>query len=217
MAEELEPYLAKASTITEQLEIGSARFSTAKIEGKRVLLVQSGIGLVNAAVASTIAVVQFGATSLISAGSAGGIGAGVRVGDVVIGNQARFSTADATAFTHYEHGQIPQMPAVYESCLETTPSWFNGFNSQVHAGEVISSDAFVWEKNFADITQKFPAALAADMETAAIAQVAYKFGVKWLAVRGISDLCGPNDFNEHLDTAAALSADVTMRLVGFSG
>ena len=54
------------------------------------------------------------------------------------------------------------------------------------------------------------------METAAIAQVCFSFGVPYLAVRGVSDLCGPTageDFRLAVDDVAALAADVTLDLL----
>ena len=62
----------------------------------------------------------------------------------------------------------------------------------------------------------FPDALATDMETAALAQTAFRFGVPFLAVRGISDLCSPleaGEFATHVDDAADRSAAVVAALL----
>jgi len=219
MGEEAAFFQALSTRASEPGIVGKASFQVLTIAGIEVLLVTSGIGLVNAAAAATIAITQFGATALISAGSAGGMGAEVQVGDVVIGTETQYTFADATAFGHYVKGQVPQMPASYQ----TNPQLVNLLKSdglRTHLGAIISSDAFVTAHNFAAISKDFPAAQAADMETAAIAQVAYLFGVPWVAVRGISDLCGPaaaEDFATHLDGAAALSAQMVATLLAAGG
>jgi adenosylhomocysteine nucleosidase len=91
-----------------------------------------------------------------------------------------------------------------------------GENLRIHQGQIISGDAFIWERNYTDYVGKFPNALATDMETAAIGQVAYQFGVPWVSVRAISDLCGPSaagDFKTHIDDAAAISAQTVIAML----
>jgi len=249
MPEELAPFLPAFEEAAGRLEttktkqLAGATFRKIEVDGKPALLVTTGIGLVNAAAAATLAISEFGADLLISSGSAGGVGQDVRVGDVVVSAETCYSTADATAFTNYALGQIPQMPprfianaALLRARDSVTPAVASAQNDggvvslpsveepvtavskprELHQGLILSSDAFIWEKNYADYVGKFPDALATDMETAAIGQVAYKFGVPWVSVRGISDLCGPagpDDFYTHLDGAANIAAEVVMQLV----
>ncbi|MDN5559416.1 MAG: 5'-nucleosidase, partial [Ruaniaceae bacterium] len=62
----------------------------------------------------------------------------------------------------------------------------------------------------------FPSARAADMATTALAQAAYLYGIPFVAVRAISDLCGPTaskDFSVSLDVAATRSAAVVTSIV----
>ena len=57
----------------------------------------------------------------------------------------------------------------------------------------------------------FDGVLATDMESSAIAQTARSFNAPFLAIRGISDLCGPAsdaDFLTHVDDAAERSTEV---------
>jgi len=227
MPEELAPFLGAAQRDGEERELGGARFIPVLINQRPALLVANGIGLVNAAVAATLAVSQFGATCLISSGSAGGVGKNVQVGDIVVGTETLFSTADATAFGEYTLGQIPRMPARFQadpalaaaatrrSSRVEDPYRDHG-TPNVHIGLTLSGDAFIWVKNYQDYVAKFPDALATDMETAAIAQVAHKFDIPWVSIRAISDLCGPQaagDFNTHIDDAASLAAAAVLPLL----
>jgi len=218
MPDEAAFFTALASRQSAPLRVGMAAFQAITFADAEVLLVTSGIGLVNAAAAATLAITRFGANLLISAGSAGGMGAGVRVGDVVIGNETAYTFADATAFGRYVKGQVPQMPATYQASPDLVRAALAATEDglQAYVGLLISSDAFITANNFTGIVQDFPTAQAADMETAALAQVAYSFDKPWVAVRGISDLCGPvaaDDFVTHLADVAALSARVVHRVI----
>ncbi|MFT0761935.1 5'-methylthioadenosine/S-adenosylhomocysteine nucleosidase [Actinomyces sp. F1_1611] len=209
MTEELEPFLARAQHVSEVGGPASSRdhqrFYRAELAQRPVALVLSGIGLVNAAGAATVALAHFSTDRYLLAGTTGGLGTRVQVRDVVAGTRARYFDADATGFG-YEPGQIPQMPAEYVG-LEA-PAF------ATHAGLVLSGNSFV-QADIAEQTRaRFPGALAVDMETAAAAQVCYQHGVGWLSLRAVSDLCGPEagqEFHVGAEVAAELSAQAVER------
>ncbi|SJM55559.1 5'-methylthioadenosine/S-adenosylhomocysteine nucleosidase [Gulosibacter sp. 10] len=93
-------------------------------------------------------------------------------------------------------------------------------HAAVRLGRILSGDTFVTARNVADMREAFPDAVAADMESCAIAQTAAAFGVPFISVRGISDLCGPvagQDFHMALDEAAARSAAAVRGLLAALG
>ena len=221
MPEELTPFLGLGSFPKRGKQVGGAQIWVGDLLGNETLLVQTGLGLANAASAATVACVQLRATSLISAGSAGGMGDDVHVGDVVIASSALYATADATAFGHYVPGQIPLMPPTFtvSSHFRRLAGSYRVSGSDpvnAHQGLIVSGDVFVVDHNFHAYRELFPTALAADMESAAVAQVAHLFAIPWLSVRGISDLCGAGARTEHethLDGASNLSAAVVTSLL----
>jgi adenosylhomocysteine nucleosidase len=90
----------------------------------------------------------------------------------------------------------------------------------VRAGQMLSSDAFVDARLVGPVREQFPGGLSTDMETTALAQVAHVYGVPFVAVRGISDLCGPagaDDFLTHVDDAAERSAAVVLGMLARVG
>jgi adenosylhomocysteine nucleosidase len=223
MEEETLPFLARATSVGEPVRVGHSIQRTGTLEGLNALFVQGGIGLVNAGSAATAALLRANredpaapAPLVISAGSAGGLGDSVRVGDVVIGSVNINADADARAFG-YELGQVPGMPASYpapqfliDASNVGTPGF--GIVDTVHHGLVVSSYSFVGHERSAVIKEQFDGALATDMESSAIAQTCASFGAPFLAIRGISDLCGPasdEDFLDHVDDAAERSAEIT--------
>ena len=75
--------------------------------------VQSGVGMVNAARTTAIAIEVLGARQVLYSGTAGGLAKDSQVGEVIFGDNYVFHSADATAFG-YQRGQLPGMPANYE-------------------------------------------------------------------------------------------------------
>ncbi|MDM7855894.1 5'-methylthioadenosine/S-adenosylhomocysteine nucleosidase [Cellulomonas alba] len=222
MASEAAPFVERASAASEPLPApGGAEHRRLTIAGREVLLVRSGIGLVNAASAASVALAEHRPRVLVSAGSAGGLGVGVRVGDVVVGSQHAYGGADARGFG-YALGQVPGMPPTFaaEARLHDVavgaadrlaPRPTEPTTIRVLTGSVVSADVFVDADRVAGVRTDFPDALAADMETTALAHTAHLFGVPFLAVRGISDLCSPveaGEFAAHVDDAADRSAAV---------
>lgn len=213
MEEEIAPLERRAEHLAHHRRVGVARSVIATIADRRLLLVRSGIGGVSAATAAAIALHAVRTPLVVSVGSAGGLGPDVRIGDVVVGNDHAFAMADASAFG-YARGQIPGMPPSYPGAPALVERARN--RAGVLVGQMISGDAFIDVRTVDFYRSAFPEALTADMETAAIAQVCHSFDVPYLAVRGVSDLCGlqaGEDFRLTVDDVAALAADVVLELV----
>ncbi|MEV7972813.1 5'-methylthioadenosine/S-adenosylhomocysteine nucleosidase [Cellulomonas sp. NPDC089187] len=217
MPDEAAPFLERADHIADPVTVGGAEHHEIELSGQPVLLVRGGIGLANAASAASAALVLVAAAggqpaALISAGSAGGVQAGVHVGEVVVGTEHLYTGADARAFG-YALGQVPGMPAVYSGDPELRRAALAAEvgDLTLRTGLMLSGDQFVDAALVAPVREQFPGGLSTDMETTALAQVAHVYGVPFLAVRGISDLCGPagaDDFRTHVDDAADRSAVV---------
>ena len=66
----------------------------------------------------------------------------------------------------------------------------------VHTGLICTGDQFIsGEEPVANILKHFPQGLACDMESAAIAQVCYRYHVPFLSMRLISDVAGKDATN----------------------
>lgn len=214
MADESAPFVDRADFVGEVSQVGHAAQRLLSFDGRGVLLVQCGIGLVNSATAAAVAISATRPRVLISAGSAGGVGPDVRVGDVVVGSTYLYSGADARAFG-YSLGQVPGMPESYtgdqgllDAALGATVPGL-----QVRVGTMISGDAFIDGSTVDGIRTAFPGARSTDMESTALAQTGHLYGIPFVSVRGISDLCGPaagSDFLTHVDDAADRSARVVL-------
>lgn len=225
MEEEAAPFLERASDIGEAVSVGGSLHRDVVVDGTALLLVQSGIGFVNAAGAATSAILRAEliggrVAAVISAGTAGGLGPGLRVGDVAVGAEYVNLDADARVFG-YRIGQVPGMPASYVGDAElharavgsvTRP----GSTWGVHSGLFASSDSFMTPEKFARIEHDFPGITATDMESIAIAQTCHVHHVPFVSIRGISDLAGPDgafDFESNSPAAAERSAEVVLAVL----
>lgn len=78
------------------------------------MLVKSGIGKVEAGISTALLITKFNADVVINSGSAGGIGEGLSVGDVVVSTETAYHDADARA-AGYEYGQLPGQPSRFQA------------------------------------------------------------------------------------------------------
>ncbi|EEP68880.1 MTA/SAH nucleosidase [Kingella oralis ATCC 51147] len=197
-----------------------ATIHTGTLHGKDIVLCQSGIGKVNAAIATTLVIEHFSPDCVINTGSAGGIGKGLQVGDVVIGTQVAHHDVDVTAFG-YAIGQVPQQPASYESehslvhAAERAAKVFQA--AHIRQGLIVSGDQFINDTfSIETICREFASPQAVEMEAAAIAQTCYQLGKPFVIIRAISDSADSEasiSFDEFLATAALHSAQMVEELV----
>jgi adenosylhomocysteine nucleosidase len=219
MDDEAAPFLDLASEVGEPERVGRAELRHVTLAGQPVVLVRSGIGFVNATAAGTSAILRHGGVPLISAGSAGGLGKDVAVGDVVLGSRLVNADADARAFG-YVLGQVPGMPEAYDAAPGLADAVRQAAASV--AGQVLREGTIGSGEKFATadlallLRADFPDMLAIDMESAALAQLCHNFGTDFVSVRAVSDLCAPDgtEFLTHVDDAALRSAQVVTAAVG---
>ncbi|MTT32467.1 5'-methylthioadenosine/S-adenosylhomocysteine nucleosidase [Terrilactibacillus sp. BCM23-1] len=219
MEEEVEILKQKLQNRTEKELLGSKRY-TGQIGPFDIVLIQSGIGKVNAAIGTTLLIHEEKPDYIINTGSAGGFNPDLNVGDVVISSEVRYHDADATVFG-YEYGQIPQMPPSFEpnpllvSIAEKAAK--NNHTIQVVKGLIATGDSFMSDGERVDfVKSKFPSIQACEMEAAAIAQVCYQFHVPFVIIRSLSDIAGKEaniSFDQYLVTAAKHSAELILSML----
>lgn len=199
-------------------EIGGKKYLSGKIGQADVVLVESGIGKVEAGITTEHLIVECGADVVINSGSAGGIGQGLKVGDVVLSTETAYHDADARAFG-YVYGQLPGKPARFKASEKwvkalATAGQKTGLN--IKQGLIVSGDQFVSSSAaIAEIKKHFPEALAAEMEGAAVGQVATDHNVPYVVVRAMSDTADEKageSFDEFIVDAGKRSAKMLLQL-----
>lgn len=218
MEEEILLLKSKMSNKKEWTE-AKADFIEGQIGEVEVVLVRCGIGKVNAALTTTLLLAKHDIDLIVNTGSAGGIGAGLHVGDVVIASEMAYHDVDATVFG-YSIGQVPQMPARYianQGTIEKTITAAKKTGLTPVKGLIVTSDSFIASQAQTDvILSNFPDALASEMEGAAIAQVCYQFDVSFVIIRAMSDVADEEagvSFDEFIIEAGKKSAEMVLELV----
>lgn len=220
-AMEEEVALLRDQIADKQIEvIAGCEFITGTYAGKEVILLRSGIGKVNAAMSTTILMERYQPETVINTGSAGGYNPQLNIGDLVISTEVRHHDVDVTIFG-YEYGQVPQLPAAFmaDKDLIATAEKAAAQLGDIQAvtGLIATGDSFMNDPVRVEfVREKFPSLQAAEMEGAAIAQVAHQYGVPFVVIRSLSDIAGKESnvsFDQYLETAAVNSANLVMGIV----
>jgi len=218
MEEEID-YVLQQMTDYQKFEVANSVFYDGKIANQDVVLLQSGIGKVNAAMATTILIERFQPTVVINTGSAGGFDKELQVGDIVISREVVHHDVDVTGF-NYEVGQVPGMPVTYQAATPLVKQVQQILdNNHVHSkiGLIGTGDIFMNNpERIHSVLKQFPNMLAAEMEGAAIAQVCHQYKVPFVIIRALSDIAGVESsisFNEFLTVAAKNAAHLIIDLV----
>ncbi|MDE2401007.1 MAG: 5'-methylthioadenosine/adenosylhomocysteine nucleosidase [Burkholderiales bacterium] len=186
-------------------------FWVGHLHGRDVVAVLSRIGKVAAATTSTVLLTEFGVDQLLFTGVAGGLGDGVRVGDVVVADALMQHDMDASPL--FPRFELPGLGldalsppgALTQQVRETVERVLSEVHlealglgqARVHQGLIISGDQFIHcAQACAGLRQALPQALAVEMEGAAVAQVCHDFQVPYAVVRTISDRA---DDDAHID------------------
>ncbi|MFM9879805.1 MAG: 5'-methylthioadenosine/adenosylhomocysteine nucleosidase [Burkholderiaceae bacterium] len=192
---------------------GGREFWQGRLHGHEVVMVLSRLGKVAAATTATILAERLGVQHVVFTGLAGGLGSGIRVGDVVVADA--FIQHDMDVSPLYPQFEVP----LYEkACFRTDAEMtqklvsasqhvladpkavlgadavvaFDLGNNRVHLGLVATGDRFITSAQESHAIQTALGAhgldaLAVEMEGAAFAQVCFDYGIPFAAVRTISD------------------------------
>ena len=200
------------SDITTE-KIGPYEFLKGTLGDKNIILMQCGIGKVNAASGVSNMIINYKPDRIVSTGVAGGIDACLKIMDVVVSTQTCYH--DVICGDNVDPGQIQGLPRFFESdkgmvevakALET--------DVRIVPGLICTGDQFITNREQLNVIKaNYPEGLAVDMESAAIAQVCHLYGIPFASFRIVSDTPGAEaHFEEYLNfwqTMADKSFSVT--------
>jgi adenosylhomocysteine nucleosidase len=215
---EVETLRSKLQNAKETAIAGST-FYEGELEGLHVVIVQCGVGKVNAALCAQILCTSFGVTHIVNTGIAGSLCAELDIGDLVVSEDAMYHDFDCVHFG-YEMGKVPGMDTVaFPADRELAQYAFAAAESvnpgHTKTGRIASGDLFVAEKSAKERIISITGALCTEMEGAAIAHAAYRNKVPFVILRAISDKADDSaemDYPTFERIAAHRCASVTMAL-----
>ena len=218
MAVEVELLKEKMESLTVTNHAGM-EFYEGSLEGMPAVVVQCGVGKVNAAMCAQVLCSIFGVTHLVNTGIAGSLCADLDIGDLVVSKDAMYHDFDCVHFG-YEMGRVPGMDVAAFPADETMIAFacaaaeaVNPGHSRV--GRVASGDLFVAEKEAKARIIERTNAICTEMEGAAIAQTAYRNKVPFVILRAISDKADDSaemDYPTFEAIAARRCAEVAMNM-----
>ena len=184
--------LKESANITKTTEIAGMEFCEGTIDGKAVVIVQCGMGKVNAGICAHTLINDFGCTKIINTGVAGSLDNQIDIGDIVVSVDAvqHDFTVEAIGF---EKGEIPYtgryaFPAdetmrkeAVEAVHEAVPE------IHVFEGRICSGDQFISEKEQKEKIISDFSGVCCEMEGAAVAQACYLNDTPYVIIRAISD------------------------------
>ena len=165
-------------------------FVIGTLEGTTVILQQCGIGKVNSAIGAVEMIDCYHPDLLISTGVAGGADISLNPLDVVVASSCAYH--DAYCGQEVAYGQIIGMPPRFKapaSLVEKALALRAPEGVKIKSGLTVSGEWFVDSREkMAAILERFPEAVAVDMESCAIAQTCLIYKTPFISFRIISDV-----------------------------
>jgi len=212
MDKELELFAGQVANFQTRTVAGRT-FYCGNRQNKNITATTSGIGKVNAALCAADLLRSARPDILLNLGISGGLDTSLNIGDFIIGTEIVYH--DVWCGEPNAYGQIQNFPARYRSAPKLTIRL-----PQYKRGLICCGDKFITENSERRLIKSlFPAALAVDMESAAIAQTCYLYHTPFLCIRQISDTPGKHQaeqYDKFWQTAAqnsfAVLTDILERL-----
>ena len=202
---EIEGIVSAMEGASRRVYCGSEVFC-GRIRGREVVLARSGIGKVNAAFMAQALIREFGADELYMTGVAGSLG-GLRTLDALVPD----------GFVQYDVVKPGDPDGLIDILGEVVLRPDERMSSALAAaagarrGILATGEKFVGSAaDREDILRRFPSALAADMESGAVAQVCSRLGVPFACVRIVSDSGDADEYYDFVSRAAAAAVSAVL-------
>lgn len=250
-----------------EYKLNGMTYLTGTLEGKPVLLMQSGVSMVNAAMNTQLVIDRFTVRRIVFSGIAGGVDPKLSIGDVIVAEDwgqylevnfarkhrrgwlspepvdpaapgnwkfmyprgVRVGNAGEAPLRHYTFAMDPQLLALaraiapsvtMDRCVPASEHALPGSElclprapRVVVGGTGVSAGVFADNAAFREYLHDAWKARVLDMESAAVAQVAYANQVPTIVFRSLSDLAGGDKEKNMEDTFEHLASVNSARVV----
>ena len=186
-------------------------FCEGTLDGRRAVVVQCGIGKVNAGICAQILISVFGVTHVINTGVAGSLDNAIDIGDIVVSVDAVQHDYDVSPIGFHK-GEIPYTGLYAFQADERLRSLAVSAGKEaapeirIFEGRVCSGDQFIASSAQKSRILSDFGGMCCEMEGAAIAQVCYLNQVPFVIIRAISDKADDSEemSYQEFEAAAAL-------------
>lgn len=171
---------------------GGVEYFQGVLQGKPVVLCKTGIGKVNAAIAASAMIYLFQVKKIIFTGVAGSVEPSLVLGDIIIATDCLYHDMDATSMG-WKPAEIPDGSVSIFPCDPKMSEVFyqaasNAYqDNRIYKGRIVTGDQFIADTMKVESFYKLYNAYAVDMESAAVAHVAFRYQIPCCIIRCISD------------------------------
>lgn len=217
MPKEVDAIKVKMTNIEEK-NINGIAFYHGKINNQNVILTKSGVGKVNASITTTVMIMSYHPDCIVNIGTAGGMVKEQNTLDIVISEYVIQHDFDTSYIDGKEGiGIITKSDDLLRNKVKEA-FLINKIESNIYFGDIISGDIFVGEESkVLELKEKFPTAIACEMEAAAVGYTCDKFNVPFIIIRSLSDIVHHDnsniDFMKNVEITSKRSADMLEELL----
>ena len=213
---EVAPFLPIISEC-KTTEKAMLKFYEGKISDVEVVVLFSGVGKVNAAIATQILIDTYHVNIIINAGTAGGMSHELKIFDTVISTEVAYHDVAPNILTEFH----PWLESVYfkadKELLGLTQKAVGKIDmaSKVYWGRMVTGEAFIVDEGRQKIKEVFTP-LTVDMETASIAHVCHVNSIPFISIRSVTDTTthsGSGHFEENCKKASEIAMNITVALL----
>lgn len=196
-------------------QVSGRDFYEGYLGDNKVVVVQSGIGKVNAAVCAQTLILRFGATRIINTGVAGNLSSELTINDFVVSTETVQHDFDVSPIG-FKRGEIPYTGRVtfvadpelraqaVEAVKQVAPA------SKVLTGRICTGDQFICTAEQQDAITSQWGGLCCEMEGGAVAQVCHLNQVPFVIIRVISDDSDEMGFEQFQEAASRECAEAVI-------
>lgn len=217
MPPEVDALKNKMQKINE-VEYFGVKFTEGEINQKKLVLCLSGVGKVNATISTTLMITKYNPEYIINIGTAGGMDPEENTLDIVISDKVIQHDFDTSYIDGHEGVGIN-----VQADRDLARKVFKAFekskiDAKLHYGDIISGDLFVGEeRKILELMEKFPKAIACEMEAGAVSQTCKRLGIPFIIVRALSDIVHHDnsdiDFMKNVEITSERSAEMVVHLL----
>lgn len=178
----------------------------------------SGIGKVSMAFTMGLVLSEIRPDYIINIGVAGSISSKLHKMEIFVSDKVCYWDVDLTKFSK-PIGQMSDCPLYFEADRGLMSKCLKLGGARVKSGLILSGDSFIAKENIKpEWFRDFDDPIACDMESAAVAQVAYRMNIPFTIIRAISD--APVDetdnkdvYENNLEEAAFKAGELAKKVV----
>ena len=185
--------------------IAGLTFTQGLLNGRHVVVALTGIGKVNAAITTTLAIEHFHPSEILFSGIAGGIDPALSPGDLVIGTKLAYhdygTLADSLVHDPTRNPATHENNPLFFPCNDTLVQIAEKVSRSltlekpiegrpaphIVSGAIVTGDVFITSHTAARTLWQQWHAEATDMESAAVAQTCWQRGIPFIIIRSLSD------------------------------